>query len=524
MWYKLSQMAKRLRSDINDRFGRALMEARKAANSGNAAYKLDKNSKFGYNTGTKCGEINGDQNSKDSRILEGQNGVRRTDRSRNGVWPQGNDPEEVYARLENSQTHVGMVKGTRAGSSGILGSGRYGKSSVLRPAQSVLRDVRGIKVNASDTAGRNVPGNIRARFADTVFKDKEGRLLSLYHWTDARFRHFRVGDVIDNSPITMEVGKAYQAMAQKRLGDESRPHKLSVDDMVSILRGMNDPQYIVYQGKNGRYVEVVPYQLEDKKKAFAVIEIGNDKDAVYMNGYEGNLYNILLTAFQPDVGKLQELLKGKENVVIFDKQKDESQRTSGSMVPSVLNDSPFYDSIIPQTDPDVNSEFSFASDEDLRKQAIKMFQDGVSAKQVYEETGFFIDDKSRIRNDIDDVDGKDYPARKPYPIARPSEALTKAREQIKAEREQHKKELEYNREYWQAETRKAKADVRHEYADMDSSGVRAVSYTRKTRKEERNLFVVKNIPKQKRNSVAGITYYGVLLLPRMSREKQNATC
>ena len=75
----------------------------------------------------------------------------------------------------------------------------------------------------------------------------------------------KLNDVIDNNPIAMSAGKAYQAMAQRRLGDESRPHKLSVPDMVSIIEAMNDPQYIVYQGGNGRYVEVINYNAEDGK-------------------------------------------------------------------------------------------------------------------------------------------------------------------------------------------------------------------------------------------------------------------
>ncbi len=153
----------------------------------------------------------------------------------------------------------------------------------------------------------------------------------------------------------MSAGKAYQAMAKRRLADNSTPHKLSVNDMISIIESMNDPRYIVYQGGNGRYVEVINYNTEEGKKAFAILEIGENKDAVYMNGYEGGLYNILVTAFPPEPGKLQKLLKGKDNEVIYDKQKDLSQRTSGSMVPSVLNDKPFYEDIVTHPDDSVNT-------------------------------------------------------------------------------------------------------------------------------------------------------------------------
>lgn len=154
----------------------------------------------------------------------------------------------------------------------------------------------------------------------------------------------RNNDVIDNNPIAMSADKAYQAMAQTRQGDEGRPHKFSVNNMISLIKGMGDPAYIVYQ-KNGRYVMVVEHVDANGKKAFAVIEIGNNKDAVYMNGYEGGLYNILVTSYPPDSGELKKLLNKPSNKVIYDKKKDAPQRTSGSMVPSVLNDTPFAISI-----------------------------------------------------------------------------------------------------------------------------------------------------------------------------------
>ena len=111
---------------------------------------------------------------------------------------------------------------------------------------------------------------------------------------------------------------------------------------------MNDPQYIVYQGANDRYVEVIKFNDKTGDKAFAVLEIGNAKDKVYMNGYEGGLYNILVTTYPPKSGKINELLKNSQNEVIYDKTKDASQRTSSSTVPSVLNDASFYEESIPK--------------------------------------------------------------------------------------------------------------------------------------------------------------------------------
>jgi len=154
---------------------------------------LDKDGDSGYNEG-KDGEING-EDSKNSGVLDGQEGIRGADGSRDSVWTQGNDPEKIYRRLGDVASQKTIDDKMRAGSSGWLGEYRRGRSSLLRFGESVLRNIRGLKAIGVDTFGRDVPENICTEFSDTVLKDKNGRLLSLYHWTDASFRHFRLGDI-----------------------------------------------------------------------------------------------------------------------------------------------------------------------------------------------------------------------------------------------------------------------------------------------------------------------------------------
>ena len=177
---------------------------------------------------------------------------------------------------------------------------------------------------------------------------------TLIHWASERR-----GDVIDNNPIAISAEKAYNAMNREGETESGRSNRLSVDDLVSMIESMNDPQYIVYQGANDRYVEVVKFDTESGDTAFAVIEIGNSKDSVYMNGYEGGLYNILVTTYPPRAGKLKELLNNSNNQVIYDKKKDASQRTSGSTVPSVLNDASFYEDTLPQIEKNVKPQFAY---------------------------------------------------------------------------------------------------------------------------------------------------------------------
>ncbi len=166
----------------------------KQVRDGNAPTSLDNRGDSGYN-GEKDGEKNARQTGEDSGVLEGKSVPRAADGSRNGLWSQGNDPEEVFRRLGKLQSRKGLSGGARAGSSGVFGTRRLHKSGLLRSAESVLRNVRGLIVSETDTAGRGVPEIIKDAFANTVFKDKNGHLLSLYHWTDARFKHFRIGDI-----------------------------------------------------------------------------------------------------------------------------------------------------------------------------------------------------------------------------------------------------------------------------------------------------------------------------------------
>ena len=197
----------------------------------------------------------------------------------------------------------------------------------------------------------------------------------------------KLGDIIDDNPFMMSVSKAYASMARAGMDVDGNPHELSVPDMIALIEAMGDPQYIVFQTSNNRYVEVVSFVTESKKKVFAVIEIGNDKDTIYMNGYEGGLYNVLVTAYPPDAGKLQELLNHPKNKVIYDKQKDVSQRTSSSTVPSVLNDTPFFEDSI--TQPDGNFK------ENSEK---KSERDNSGNQLTVEQAEYFKDSKVRDKN------------------------------------------------------------------------------------------------------------------------------
>lgn len=107
------------------------------------------------------------------------------------------------------------------------------------------------------------------------------------------------GDEIDDYPLIMQVKKA--------IG-----HSISEDDMISIIKAMDDPLYIVYQEYNDRYVEVVRYNNSQKSTAVAVLEIGGYKDSLYLNGFKGGAFNFVVTAFVSDADYLSDTILTKK--------------------------------------------------------------------------------------------------------------------------------------------------------------------------------------------------------------------
>ena len=158
-----------------------------------------------------------------------------------------------------------------------------------------------------------------------------------------------VGETIDDRPFFMSVEKVRQAMSSplewaKEGNARTRAHDLSENDIISIIRAMDKPKYIIYQ-PDGRFAEIVEIETADNGKVVAVVEANQNINPKHLNGYKGGSYQVLVTTFPPDTGVVEGMLKSKENIVVYPKKKGSSQRGSGNTVPSHLNDSPFAISI-----------------------------------------------------------------------------------------------------------------------------------------------------------------------------------
>jgi hypothetical protein len=63
--------------------------------------------------------------------------------------------------------------------------------------------------------------------------------------------------------------------------------------------------------EDGRYVEIVEFEGKNGESAIAVVEIGENKNIEYMNGYQGGKYQVLVTTLNPDDGYIEDLRNKK---------------------------------------------------------------------------------------------------------------------------------------------------------------------------------------------------------------------
>ncbi len=123
--------------------------------------------------------------------------------------------------------------------------------------------------------------------------------------------------------------------------------------MISIIKGMDDPRYIVLQD-NGRYVEIVRYRGDKKgRTAWAVLDFNESKKGSLLNGYPGGYFNVLVTVFEPD--DLNNYMRNKVKTIIYDKTKDAARSGSNRLWSSHSNATPFAEKNITSMDAIVNA-------------------------------------------------------------------------------------------------------------------------------------------------------------------------
>lgn len=152
---------------------------------------------------------------------------------------------------------------------------------------------------------------------------------------------------VDDVPMLMMVGKARQMVEMdESIHDDRVDHAISSDQFISIMKNIADPLYVVYQKDNNRGAVITGYEGSHGKVALVLIDTNDQrhKQADFLNGYIGGQYNVLVTAYTLD--ELKRYLSDENNIVLRDKKNGISRGSSGSLVPSLSNDTPFFNDSI----------------------------------------------------------------------------------------------------------------------------------------------------------------------------------
>lgn len=75
--------------------------------------------------------------------------------------------------------------------------------------------------------------------------------------------------------------------------------------------------------------------------------------------YEGGIYNVSVTVYYLD--NLKKYMSNENNVLLYDKSKANHEEASGSLVPSLSNDSPYFENIVTQNQGNVNNDEVFST-------------------------------------------------------------------------------------------------------------------------------------------------------------------
>ena len=143
------------------------------------------------------GEFVNEQQSQDSRILEGRV-LSAVSESKNNQRQRSNDTQNVYGGVAfNGDTgrFAAQNNDYRRNSSGYFARTDIVSSyHFKRYQETVLRGLEG-KLADRDSSGRRIPKEIKEKFRDTVLKNENGELLSVFHWTSKVFEVFAYGDI-----------------------------------------------------------------------------------------------------------------------------------------------------------------------------------------------------------------------------------------------------------------------------------------------------------------------------------------
>lgn len=163
-----------------------------------------------------------------------------------------------------------------------------------------------------------------------------------------------MADIVSRCMI-MQVKKARQAQASEyETFGNSHGHEISADQIIEIIKKMAKPNHVGYQGETGRFFEIVHYGKKDKRFDVSVFfDLNAYKDSRYLQKYksENMHYDIAVTLIPMNKQEIKRLISNINSTVFTPNyKKGVPQLTIGQPVPSVLNDTPFYENSITDSD------------------------------------------------------------------------------------------------------------------------------------------------------------------------------
>lgn len=157
---------------------------------------VDGSSKVWHNSNQENIQEGENNNGSNNTELLERRPVSAANRSGNGIREQSENSRKISSFVEKLFLRQGKsVQGLRAGDSGWLVQQDNQEGKIRNRFENGIRGkISRITPSGLDTIGRKIDDGIKEKFKSTVFKDENGNLLSLYHWTQATFDLFAKGE------------------------------------------------------------------------------------------------------------------------------------------------------------------------------------------------------------------------------------------------------------------------------------------------------------------------------------------
>lgn len=265
------------------------------------AHRILTESKKTDNIDIKGVDNNGD--STDPGILE-RGEVSTSDRRNYSLRKQGTNSAKITEYLGNVEKEKGRnISEYRAGESGWMVQTKSAQSDISGSQESVFRTISEIKPSGQDTIGRILSEELCEIFQNSVFKDENGNLLSLYHWTKEVFTTFTKGEFGFHFG-TLDAARDRYIQLKEQMSDipvgNYKEVYLNVTNPIELNdeSGVWDAAWVAYQLKDKGIITEQEFKSLENTIGFYDDTYDNPaaeavRNILKQNGYDGIIYKNL---------------------------------------------------------------------------------------------------------------------------------------------------------------------------------------------------------------------------------------